>query len=326
MKKNKVFVTGGTGFIGSHLVDRLLDNGDNEVYALIRSHDKWLDNKTIQRIKGDLHDAGALREGMNNAKTVFHVAGLVKAPESYLLDQANVDATENVLRMAMKQKVTKLVILSSLAACGPGYEAPLSEEDPLRPVTMYGKSKKKMEEMVHRVADDDISVTIIRPPAVYGPRENQIFSVFQMASWRFFPIIGDGHSTKISLVHVDDLIDGIMLAAAEHNPGVETYFITSEQVYTWNEISITMEKALQKRLFTIKIPHKFVQFAGAAAEHTASLFGRYPVVNRDKAKELGLPWICSADKAKSNLGYRSRVSLYDGFSQTINWYKKNHWL
>jgi len=322
----KAFVTGGTGFIGSHLVDRLLKNQNDHISCLVRSKAKWLHDKDITLLKGNLQDLPALKEGMKNADIIYHVAGLVKAPEQEQFDKANVEATENILRLAMKLNVPKLVILSSLAACGPSFKRPLTEDDPLMPVTMYGESKKRMEEMVARVADDRISVTIIRPPAVYGPREDQIFSVFRMASWRFFPIIGDGNSTRVSLIHVSDLVDGILLAAAGNKPGVETFFISSEEQYTWNEIKAATQKVFGHKLHTIKVKPRFVEQIGTLAEKAASLIGIYPVINRDKAKELGMQWTCSVDKAKSQLGFRQKTGLDDGINQTITWYKRHHWL
>ncbi len=322
----KAFVTGGTGFIGSHLVDRLLKNQNDEIRCLVRSSDKWLKDKDFIRIQGSLHDLTALREGMDGSDVVFHVAGIVKAPSQKIFHQANVAATENILRLAMKLKIPKLVVLSSLAACGPSFKQPLAEDDPMMPVTMYGESKKKMEEMIAEVADDSISVTVIRPPAVYGPREDQIFSVFQMASWRIFPIIDSGQNSRVSLIHVHDLVDGIILSAAENKPGVVTYFISSEELYTWEEIRQATGRVFGKKLHALKVSPRLVEVVGNIMETGASLIGRYPVINRDKARELGMQWTCSVDKAKATLGFRQKMDLDKGLAETIQWYKKHHWL
>ncbi|MDG5766004.1 NAD-dependent epimerase/dehydratase family protein [Balneolales bacterium ANBcel1] len=322
----KAFVTGGTGFIGSHLVDELLKKPNDQIRCLVRSKDKWLHDKDIIRIKGNLQDLDALEEGIAGADVVYHIAGLVMASSQDQFDKANVEATENVLRLAMKHRVPKMVVLSSLAAAGPSFKRPVNEEDEMMPVTRYGESKKRMEEMIRNVADERISVTIIRPPAVYGPREDQIFSVFQMASWRLFPIIGDGQSARISLIHVDDLVAGILLAADEKEAGTETYFISSETDYTWDEIRHATQAAFGHKLFTLNIKPRIVEHIGAAAEFAASLIGRYPVINRDKAKELGMQWTCSVGKASGRLGFRQKVSLSDGIADTIAWYKRHHWL
>lgn len=321
-----VFVTGGTGFIGSHLVDRLLKNSNDEIRCLVRSKPKWLEGKDIVTVDGALGDLHALSRGIEGADVVYHVAGVVKAPDQAQFDHANVEATEHVLRLAMKHRVPKLVVLSSLAACGPSFSRPLTEQDPLMPITMYGRSKKKMEEMVHSVADDSISVTLIRPPAVYGPREDQIFEIFRMASWGVFPIIGDGKSTRVSLVHVHDLVSGLVLAAAEQKPGVETYFLSSEETYTWEEVARLTGKVSGKKLYHLKVSPRFVKSVGRWLERSAALFGVYPVVNSEKAEELSMQWTCSVDKAIKHLGYRQKTGLYDGLSGTMKWYRRHHWL
>lgn len=197
----KAFITGGTGFIGSHLVDSLIEHEDySEIRCLVRSSDKWLKSKDFLRIEGDLHNLSALTKAVRNVDVVFHLAGVVKAQTYQEFERANVEATENLVRIAQKEGVKKIVILSSLAAAGPSQNGPVTESDRMLPVSMYGRSKKRMEETIHAIADKDTSVTILRPPAVYGPREDQIFTFFKMVSNHICPIIGDGQTPKISMV------------------------------------------------------------------------------------------------------------------------------
>lgn len=322
----KAFITGGTGFIGSHLADTLISNGAEEVRCMIRSDAKWLTGKKITPIKGDLHDIPALREGLKDVDVLFHLAALVKAPKQDLLNKTNVEATENLIRTAQREGVKKMVILSSLAATGPSFGRPVTEADPLMPVSMYGTSKKLMEEMIHSLAIDKDSITILRPPAVFGPREEQIYSFFKICAKGFCPIIGDGESTRISMVHVSDVIQGLMLASKNTHKGVQTYFVSSEELYTWNEIKDATERALERRLTALYIRPGIVKGIGSFLEAAGSLIGQYPVMNKDKAREMTHEWICSVDAIKKDLGYSQSMTLQEGITDTIKWYKKHNWI
>ncbi|MEX0779953.1 MAG: NAD(P)-dependent oxidoreductase [Balneolales bacterium] len=322
----KAFITGGTGFIGSHLVDFLI-SGDAEVRCLVRNQEKWLEGKQYTKVIGDMHDLPVLQKGMKDADIVFHLAGLVKAPDYPEFYRVNVDATENVIRMARKCGVKKIVILSSLAAAGPSNGTPLAEDDQHEVVSMYGKSKKKMEEMIHSLSDEKTSITIIRPPAVYGPREDQIYSLFKMASKGIFPILGKkGADKRLSLIYVSDLVEGMMLAANNQKKGVETYYISSEKTYTWEEVKTATSNVLNKRLQVIYLKPAVAKKIAGTIEQVSSFFGHYPVINREKANEMILEWTCSVEKAKKELDYRQHVPLETGITKTINWYKKHNWL
>lgn len=323
----KAFVTGGTGFIGSHLAEALLDSNEyTEVRCLVRTSDKWLKNRNFIRVKGDLDDLNALKQGVEDVDVIFHLAGLVKAPSWRDFEHANVDATENLLRVAKKAGVPKIVILSSLAAVGPSHNGPVTEEDPMNPVSMYGKSKKQMEEMVHSLSDDSLSVTILRPPAVYGPREDQIYTFFKMLNKRICPIVGNGEHPRISMVYVGDVVQGLLNAAEQSAQGVHTYFISGPDIYTWNQIRGTASRVLGKKNIPVYVKPKLVKKIAGVVEKTASFFGIYPVLNRDKANEMVLEWTCSNEKARKELGYTPAYSLEEGISRTIHWYQKHHWL
>lgn len=323
----KAFVTGGTGFIGSHLADRLFDSSEySEVRCLIRNNEKWLSGKDFTRVKGDLDDLTVLKKAVKDVDVIFHIAGRVKAPTYEQLEHANVDATENLIRIAQKEGVSKIVVLSSLAAVGPSQNGPVTEEEPMNPVSMYGKSKKQMESVIHEVANGETSITILRPPAVYGPREDQIYSFFKMVNKRICPIIGDGKHPKISMVYVGDVVNGILKAAQQKTPGVHTYFVSGPEIYSWNEIRGTTTKVLGKKALPIFVKPKLVEKIAGTVEKAASFFGVYPVLNKEKAKELILEWTCSSEKAERELGYTPHVTLGEGISRTIHWYKKHHWL
>lgn len=323
----KAFVTGGTGFIGSHLTDHLIENTRwDTVKCLVRRDERWLKGKSYEKVRGDLDSIKTIGSALEDTDTIFHLAAIVKAPSEKEFTHANVEATENLIRLAQRNGVQKLVILSSLAAAGPSNGEPLKEGDEMDPVSLYGKSKKQMEEMIHSLADNDLSVTILRPPAVYGPREDQIFTLFKMMSKGIAPIVGDGNDPKLSLLYVQDLIQAIMKASMQTEKGVHTYFIGGDRITNWNEIRDIVSTVLGRKTVTLNIKPGWVKKIAGAVETTAALFGSYPVLNREKANEMILSWTCSHEKAKKELSYEPDFSLEEGISRTIRWYKKHNWL
>ncbi|MEX0662006.1 MAG: NAD(P)-dependent oxidoreductase [Balneolaceae bacterium] len=321
------FVTGGTGFIGSHLVDALIaHNSFDEIRCLVRNQEKWLEGSDYVKIKGDLHSINVIKEALDGVDIIFHLAGVVKAQTQQEYDYANVEATENIIRLAEKTGIKKIVILSSLAAAGPSDGHPKKESDSMKPISKYGESKKRMEKMIHRIAPIDMSITILRPPAVYGPREDQIFTLFKMMSKGFTPIVGNGFEPKLSIVYVQDVIQGIIKSSEQSKTGVHTYYISGDRITNWNEIKDISSTVLGKSSMSIKLKPEWVKKIAGVVETTASFFGTYPVINREKANEMVLEWTCSNEKAEKELNYIPDYSLEEGISRTLRWYKKHQWL
>ncbi|MEX0639054.1 MAG: NAD(P)-dependent oxidoreductase [Balneolaceae bacterium] len=324
----RAFVTGATGFIGSHLADSLLnDPGVNEVRCLVRDRLKWLEGKGCTIVRGDLHSIPELIEGTEGCDILFHLAGVVKARTEREFELGNIDGTENLLRIARRNGIRKVVILSSLAAAGPAINGtPRRESDPMEPVSMYGRSKLKMEERVHSITADKLDVTILRPPAVYGPREDQIFLFFQMMNRRICPIIGDGDRPRISLIHVFDLIRAIRLAGESKSTGVNTYFVSGPGDVSWNEIKNYTSRALGKKPITLYVRPAWVRRVAALAEKAGNLAGFWPALNREKAAEIVLEWTCNDNNIRSELGYEAGISLESGIAETMQWYREQNWL
>lgn len=326
------FVTGGTGFVGSHLVEELLGRGYS-VRTLVRQRAKWLDGLPVEVIRGDLSSNEALREALTGADMVFHVAGLTRARTQEELDDANVAGTASLLSAVRRHapEVERIIVTSSLAAVGPSPAGdhvvrPLTESDPLRPISRYGLSKARMEEDV-RGRFGDLPVVIIRPPAVYGPRETDIFTVIRTAArQRVFPIVGDPLRKALSLVHVIDLVGGIADAAESSSAAGQTYFVSSEEVYSWRDFQLALSAALGHKLFTVRIPPVLVAPVAALVEAGGAVIGRYPPLNRDKGREAREAWVCSVDKARREFGYSQQVVLEEGMAGTVGWYREQGWL
>ncbi len=327
MTNSVAFITGGTGFIGSHLAEALLSQG-YRVRCLVRNNLKWLDGLDVVPVQGDLQDLAALREGSKDADVIYHVAGVTRAKTWDTFEAGNIKATLNVLEAAAETapNVRRVLITSSLAAVGPYSGGMATEETPLNPISRYGRSKAEMEEAVvpwH----DRLPITVVRPPAVYGPREADIYTFFRTVSRGVCPVVGDAQTPDLSLVHVQDLVDGMIQAANAETSIGQTYFIGSERPYSWAEIKAATCAALGRKAMTIPVPPALLGVVGAVAEFGGRLMDQYPPLTREKAREIRYTCkMCSSEKAQSEVGYTPRIGLEDGIRETIAWYRTHGWL
>ena len=322
-------VTGANGFVGSHLVDILLENNYKVKCITRKSSDlKWLKGKEIEIFDSGLTNKDGLRKALQNADYIYHVAGVIKSkkPEGYFV--GNVENTKAILDTALEFKSTlkKILIVSSQTAAGPSLDgAAINENDPCSPITTYGRSKLAEEELAKSYMDK-LPITICRAPAVYGERDTEIFIFFQTFNKGLFTTIGFDEK-RISLIHVRDLVRGFMLAAESNISSGQTYFISSEKYYTWEEIGAITSKVLGKKPFKVKVPHQVVYFIAAIAQFAALFSSKPATLNIEKAKDLTRPaWICDTGKAIKDLGYHQLISAEEGIKRTCDWYKKMGWL
>ena len=331
----KAYVTGGTGFIGSHLVEQLVGQGYH-VTCLIRktSNLHWLNplltakSPQVRLVTGDLQDSDALVDHVQDVDLVFHLAGLTKAPDAATYDRVNAGGTRCLIEacLAAETDLDRFVHCSSLAAVGPSRDAtPQAENVTPQPLTDYGSSKLKGE-MVAREYADRLPITIIRPPAVYGPRDADIFLFFQMINRGVIPILGDADKL-LSLVYVKDLVAGLYTAAVSERAIGETYFLTDGEIHTWSGIERTIADALEKRPLRVKVPFFLVDFISILTEAAAKVTRQTPTLNRQKVQDLKQRfWICDSTKAEKELGYRPTYFLQKGIQDTAVWYRANGWL
>jgi len=327
----KVLVTGATGFIGSYVAEKLLAKG-YKVRCIIRptSDLRWIKEKNYELIKGSLFDINSLEEATKDVDYIYHIAGNTSAKKLNEYIDGNCNGTINLINAAIKNapNLKRFVYISSQTACGPALslDAPSTEDSPLNPITDYGKSKKLAEDAIKSFIDK-IPFTIIRPPAVYGPRDTEIFSMFKMINMRLCAYIGF-NKKMLSLVHIDDLCDGMINAAEVNTTLGKTYFITSEEFYDWKHIYRLMKKELNKNItLNIYLPHFLVLAVAGLSGFLGSFAKKPPVFNYQKGIDfIQQYWICSPKSATKDFGYRQKVSLEQGIKDTINWYKDMKWL
>ena len=322
-------VTGATGFIGSHLVDLLLKQ-KYAVRVLLRktSDTAWLQGLPLEYVYGDLSDKDALRRAVAGVDYVYHSAGVTKAKMAEDYFRGNTEGVKNMLDAVSRHNpgVKRFVQISSQTAIGPSPGmTPVTEDATPHPITTYGRSKLKAEQLCAE-SQGTIPITIVRPPAVYGPRDKDIYEFFNTMSKGLQPMVGLKEKF-VSLIHVGDLVRGFVLAAESPKAIGQTYFISSSQVYGWKEVGEVTRRIIGKRAIRIKIPEAGV-FTIAAFSEFFGLFSRKPVlINFEKARDMVQGyWTCDSSKAKRDFGFVQEIPLEEGIRDTVEWYRSKGWL
>lgn len=325
----KALVTGANGFIGSFLVERLLQEGLG-VRALVRktSDLRWIKDLPIEIFYGKLTEPASLKEVVKDVDYVFHNAALKRAFTEAEYDSVNHIGTKNLIDACLQgnSHIKRFVYLSTLEAVGPtNKERPADEATPCRPITFYGSSKLKGEAEVLKHSER-LPATIIRPPSVYGPRDEDFLSLFRAIARHIKPHIGT-EKKFLSLCYVNDLIEGIWLASQNEKAKGQIYFIADEQIYSYHEFMEAMAKALGVRTLKIVIPETLVLMIGLINDWMAKIKGKPAILNRQKALAMVQKgWLCDVSKAKAELGFQAKISLEDGIKRTVNWYRSQGWL
>jgi nucleoside-diphosphate-sugar epimerase len=314
-------VTGATGFIGRHLVERLVGDGWR-VRAVQRPESEGVVPAGAEGVRAAL-TATALAPAFAGAAAVFHLAGRTAAPNAEAYHEANARATAEVAR-ACSGAGARLVYVSSQAAAGPAPASrPLTEADEPRPCSPYGISKLAGERAVHETPG--LEWTIVRPVAVYGPGDRGFLPLFRLARVGLAVIPGNPDACY-TLVHVRDLARQIVAAAVGLEAAGEIFFLGHPALHTARSLSAALARASGRKVRTMVVP-RAVLYAAALAGDAGAWLGHPLALDRSKYRELTSGgFACDVGKARRLLGVDAEIGLDEGFAETAQWYRDKGWI
>ena len=321
----RALVTGASGFVGSHLVDLLQQQGV-QVTAIARSPAKaaLLARQGVRVVSADLDHVEGLAQAAKDQEVVFHVAGLVAARNEAEFFRANRDGTSNLLQSSESVGKPRFVLVSSLAAGGPSaHGRPLKGDEPARPVTAYGRSKLAAEKVVRGSA---LPWSIVRPPMVYGPRDREVLKLFRIARWGVAPVFGDG-SQELSAAHAADLAKALVAVATSNRTIHRLYNACHLEIFTSGDLGRAVGQAMGRQVRTVPVPRPLGRAILSVVETSARLAGQTTILTTDKAHEFFQPaWTGDPAPLSRDTGWQASYDLRSGLRETYAWYRQAGWL
>jgi nucleoside-diphosphate-sugar epimerase len=323
----RALITGATGFVGTHLAERLVQHGWTP-RALVRSSSdtRELERLGVERVVGDLDDLPAMRAAASGVEVVYHLAAVTFGRSEDEYHRANAGGVANLVRALAESgpRPRRVVYLSSYAACGPAtIGQPRRNDETPAPLTAYGRSKLAGEAALHPLREQGIEVLILRSPAVYGPGDRALLSYFQLVRRGLAPVPA-GEDRRLHMIYAPDLA-AALAHAADASPG--TYAVAEPVEHRWSEVVGTIARTMGRRPLRIPLPPPLVRAAAAVTETVGGLAGRAVPFNREKAREmLAEAWTCDLAGSEALLPPEQATPLAEGIASTIQWYRSQGWL
>jgi 2-alkyl-3-oxoalkanoate reductase len=325
----KIMVTGGTGFTGTALVRRLLEDG-HAVVALDYKEGLQCDalrSQGAEVVIGSVTDPAAVDRSMRGVEFVFHLAAAFRelnVPDSFY-DQVNVEGTRIVLHSARRAGVRKFIYCSTCGVHGNVEHPPADEDAPIRPADYYQRTKYEAEPLVKREAGD-MEVSILRPAAIYGPGDpERFFMIFKRVAKGTFPMFGSGR-TLYHPLYIDNLVDAFLLCMPPGAGQGREYLIADERYYPIEEIVCAVARALD---VAVRIPHYPVLpvvTVGHIVEKVCRPFGITPPIFPRRVDWYRQNRAFDITRAKRELGYAPAIELDEGLRRTGVWYRQMGYL
>jgi UDP-glucose 4-epimerase len=325
----RVLITGASGFLGYHIIHAAIEKGLT-VFGAVRknSNIEHLRKLALNFLYLDYNDVEGMGRQLaeNNIDYIIHAAGDTKAITQQGYDLVNATYTLNLAKAAKRPRnnIKKFVFISSLAATGPLPDAgeKITEATPPKPVTGYGRSKLLAEQ---HLAVMELPTIILRPTAIYGPRDKNIFIMIRMVARGMDPYIGRT-SQQLSFVHAADVAD-LSVSALFAGAGDGIYNITDGNSYNRYQLADIVKDLVKRKARRFHIPLPLVRVLAFCLEKVNGMLRKPSVINREKLLELAASnWACDISKAKKELGFAPKFDLASGLRDTVEWYKANSWL
>jgi nucleoside-diphosphate-sugar epimerase len=324
-----VLVTGANGFVGSHLTEALLARGCH-VRCMVRSSSDltYIRHLPVEWVYGDLCDADCLHQACQGIDILCHCAALTRAVDEETFFQVNAEGTNALARAAIEAapNMQRFLYVSSQSAAGPSQSADdfVNESRPPQPITWYGRSKWAAEQALLSM-NDDLPLTIVRPAVVFGPRDRDLFTYFDLVN-RHLELKLGRNERRVTLIYVSDLIDLILLALDNEAAVRQTYFGCG-QALTYDDLSAAIARELGKRTVRITLPVSVLTPIALVAKIQERLTRQPALLNGQRVKDMRQPyWLCSGEKARTELGFEPHTDLETAVRETLDWYQANGWL
>lgn len=325
----KIFVTGATGFIGYHLVKKLLNHG-HQLFCLARinSDHKKLTDLGAQIVPGDLLEPQSFTHSLNQCEMVFHVAGVTKSIDSKGYYSGNQQTTHNLVGAITPPPKTRkrLIFISSQAAAGPSI-SPLFGDTIMdsTPVSAYGRSKRAAEQEVEQ-AREKLDYVILRPSVVFGPGDREMLPLFKAALSGIIPHAGF-RDFPANFIYIEDLIRAILLAAESDRTTGKTYFVHDGNPSSWKIMNSLIGRQCNHRAVVLPIALPLLMITCHISGMISKIRKKPAYINPDKWHEIKQPgWLCSNRKLQEDTAFSAQWSLSDAVSETAEWYRQQGWI
>jgi nucleoside-diphosphate-sugar epimerase len=323
----KVLLTGANGFVGSHVAERFAQLGDVELRLMLRRTSKldYIRGLEYERVEGDMRDPESLQRAVQGVDAVAHVAGATSAFGEADYQEVNAIGTAVLAEAAARAGVKRFVYVSSQAAHGPNDSPEPSIPDPPRPLTPYGRSKLAGEYPV-LAQRDGMSVAVLRPPVVYGPRDRALLPFYKLAQLHFVPVYGAG-DRLLTCIHVEDCADAVIAATLADSPNGAVYTLSDGSTHTWRGLVQAFARALGRRVWAIPTPPLLFTLSAYGAGALQTISRRTLPLSPDEVRHMRPRyWVCGNDAITRDLGWTPKFDIDAGFAQMLRWYRDNGWL